>query len=240
MTGADPGDPPATPIRVLIADDQALIRSGFRMILEAQPDVLVAGEAGDGAEAIAEARRLRPDVVLMDVRMPGLDGIEATRRIAGDSAIGARVLVLTMFDLDAYVYDALAAGARGFLLKDATARQLVAAVRSVAAGEEILAPAITRRLIERHLRARPAADRSPDPALLTPRERDVVGQLALGLSNGEIAVALGLSATTVKTHVANILAKLGLQDRVQVVIYAYERGIAGSGGLGGPGDASQR
>ena len=230
----------AAPIRVLIADDQTLIRSGFRMILEAQPDLVVAGEARDGAEAVAEARRLRPDVVLMDVRMPGLDGIEATRRIAGDPAIGARVLVLTMFDLDAYVYDAVVAGASGFLLKDATARQLVAGVRTVAAGEEILAPAITRRLIERHLRARPAANRSTEIALLTPRERDVVEQLALGLSNGEVAEALGLSAATVKTHVANILAKLGLQDRVQVVIYAYERGIAGSGASADPGDESQR
>jgi DNA-binding NarL/FixJ family response regulator len=222
-------------IRVLIADDQALVRSGFRMVLDAEDDLEVVGEAANGRQAIDSVRRLKPDVVLMDIRMPELDGIAATREIAGDDGDAlARVLILTTFDLDEYVYDALGAGASGFLLKDAPPEQLIAGIRVVAAGEALLAPAITRRLIEDFSRARPARSETP-PGLdeLTPRELEVLGLLARGLSNAEIAESLIVGETTVKTHVARVLMKLGLRDRVQAVVLAYESGLVT------PGRASQ-
>ena len=215
---------------VLIADDQALVRVGLRKILEAEPDTTVAGEAEDGQQAIAEARRLRPDVVLMDIRMPVLDGIEATRRIVA-AGPGTRVLVLTTFGLDTYVYDALRAGASGFMLKDAPPEEIAAAVRIVASGEALLAPAITRAVIEEFARQSPAPP-SPQPQAveeLTPREREVFDLLARGRSNPEICEALVISEATAKTHVARILQKLGLRDRVQAVIYAYETGLVAPG-----------
>ena len=215
---------------VLIADDQALVRVGLRKILEAEPDTTVAGEAEDGQQAIAEARRLRPDVVLMDIRMPVLDGIEATRRIVA-AGPGTRVLVLTTFGLDTYVYDALRAGASGFMLKDAPPEEIAAAVRIVASGEALLAPAITRAVIEEFAWQSPAPP-SPQPQAveeLTPREREVFDLLARGRSNPEICEALVISEATAKTHVARILQKLGLRDRVQAVIYAYETGLVAPG-----------
>ncbi|GLZ05546.1 DNA-binding response regulator [Actinomadura sp. NBRC 104412] len=230
--------PPAQPIRVLIADDQALVRDGFGMILSAQPDLEVVGEAADGAEAIRLARELRPDVVLMDVRMPNVDGIEATTAICRDTS--ARVLVLTTFDLDEYVYDALRAGASGFLLKDMRRDELVDAVRVVAAGEALLAPTVTRRLIAEVVNrgdrrapsssGRPAAPR-PDGRLdaLTARETDTLRQVARGLSNAEIARELYVTEHTVKTHVSSLLSKLGLRDRVQAVVLAYESGLVQPG-----------
>lgn len=219
-------------VRVVIADDQALVRTGFRLILEEQGDIQVVGEAADGLAAVDTVRRLRPDVVLMDVRMPVLDGLEATRRlVAGGSDArtdlqACRILILTTFDLDEYVYAALTAGASGFLLKDVSAEKLVAAVRTVSEGDALLAPSITRRLVERFARrqAPPAAlDGGVDE--LTPREREVLKLVARGLSNSEVATHLDLSAATVKTHVARILAKLGLRDRVQAVVVAYEVGL---------------
>jgi RNA polymerase sigma factor (sigma-70 family) len=214
-------------IGVLIADDQALVRTGFRMILEAEGDMRVVAEARDGAEAVEATRRMRPDVVLMDIRMPRLDGLEATRRIlAGRPATPPRVLMLTTFDLDEYVYDALRAGASGFLLKDVPPEQLTAGIRAVASGESLLAPAVTRRLIESFLDAHRPPARAPS-ALdeLTEREREVLVLIARGLSNTEIAAQLVVSTTTVKTHVARILSKLGLRDRVQAVVLAYETGV---------------
>jgi DNA-binding NarL/FixJ family response regulator len=214
-------------IRVLLADDQALVRAGFRMILKAEPGIEVAGEAGDGDEAVRLARELLPDVVLMDVRMPVLDGIEATRRIVdGDDA--PRVLVLTTFDLDEYVYEALRAGASGFLLEDAPEEQLVAGIRIVAGGGSLFAPAVTRRLVERFAGARP---RTPPPGLdeLTARELEVLRLVARGLSNAEIAGSLVVSEHTVKTHVAHVLRKLDLRDRVQAVVLAYEAGLVRPG-----------
>jgi DNA-binding NarL/FixJ family response regulator len=212
---------PAAPLRVVIADDQALVRAGFRMILTAD-GIDVVAEAETGAEAVDAVRRTRPDVVLMDIRMPGLDGIEATRRVlAGDDP--PRVIMLTTFDLDTYVYTALGLGASGFLLKDVTPEYLVAAVRIVRDGDALLAPGITRRLVERF--TAPPARESPlhrDLAALTPREREVLTLVAQGLSNVEIAGHLFLSEATVKTHVARILAKLGIRDRVQAVVVAYE------------------
>jgi DNA-binding NarL/FixJ family response regulator len=210
-------------IRVLLADDQTLVRGGFRMILRAEPDIEVIGEAADGAEAVALARELDPDVVLMDVRMPNVDGIDATRRIV-DGQRAPHVLVLTTFDLDEYVYEALRAGASGFLLKDAPEEQLVSGIRVVAGGASLFAPAVTRRLIERFAGAEPMA---PPPALadLTPRELEVLRLVARGLSNAEIAAELTLSEHTAKTHVAHILDKLDLRDRVQAVVLAYESGI---------------
>jgi DNA-binding NarL/FixJ family response regulator len=212
-------------IRVLLADDQTLVRSGFRMILRGEPDIEVVGEAADGAEAIALAGGLAPDVVLMDVRMPNVDGIEATRRITDAGQPAPRVLVLTTFDLDEYVYEALRAGASGFLLKDAPEEQLVSGIRIVAAGASLFAPAVTRRLIERFAGGAPSP---PSAALreLTPRELEVLRLIARGLSNAEIATELTLSEHTAKTHVAHILAKLDLRDRVQAVVLAYEAGIA--------------
>jgi DNA-binding NarL/FixJ family response regulator len=219
--------------RVVVADDQALVRTGFRMILTAG-GVDVVGEAGNGHEAVAAVRRTRPDVVLMDVRMPELDGLEATRRIlagvAEGEGEGPRVIILTTFDLDHYVYAALAAGASGFLLKDVTPEHLVAAVRMVRSGDALLAPAITRRLVERFARRDPdAATLHRDLAALTPREVEVLQLLAGGLSNAELAARLHLSEATVKTHVARILGKLNLRDRVQAVVVAYETGLVSPG-----------
>jgi DNA-binding NarL/FixJ family response regulator len=223
----------AEPIRVLVVDDQALVRQGFAVILEAEPDLTVVGEAGDGAAAVAEAVAARPDVVLMDVRMPGVDGITATAEICARTP--ARVLMLTTYDLDEHVYDALRAGASGFLLKSMRGRELVDAVRIVAAGEALLAPTVTRRLIADVVRRLPASPR-PAPAGtgrlagLSPRETDTLRALARGLSNAEIAAELYVSEHTVKTHVSNLLAKLGLRDRVQAVVLAYESGLVVAGG----------
>jgi DNA-binding NarL/FixJ family response regulator len=210
--------------RVLIADDQALVRAGFRKLLESA-GIDVVGEASDGREAVDEARRLRPSVVLMDIRMPRLDGIEATRRLVADGE-RVRVLILTTFGLDDYVYDALRAGASGFMLKDAPPEELLAAIEVVARGDALIAPSVTRAVIEELVRRSPG-DRPPPPVLdeLTDREREVLELLARGMSNAEIADRLVVSAGTVKTHVAHVLAKLGLRDRVQAVILAYEAGV---------------
>jgi len=215
---------------VLIADDQALVRVGLRKILEAEPETSVVGEAGDGEDAVAETRRLRPDLVLMDIRMPVLDGIEATRRIVAAQP-GTRVLILTTFGLDTYVYDALRAGASGFMLKDAPPEEIAAAVRIVARGEALLAPAVTRAVIEEFARQQPTAASTPPPAIagLTPREHEVFGLLARGMSNPEICEQLVISEATTKTHVARILQKLDLRDRVQAVIYAYETRLVAPG-----------
>ncbi|MEU9687880.1 response regulator transcription factor [Amycolatopsis japonica] len=210
-------------IRVVIADDQSLVRTGLRMILDNADDIDVVGEAGDGAEAVALVADLDPDVVLMDIRMPEMDGVEATAAIT--AAHRARVLVLTTFDLDEYVYAALQAGASGFLLKDALAPDLLAGVRVVASGEATLAPTVTRRLLDRVVTGLPAAPPDDRLALLTGRENEVLQQLARGLSNAEIAELLFLSPGTVKTHVGRILTKLGLRDRVQAVVFAYESGL---------------
>jgi len=216
-------------ISILIADDQALIRKGLRMLLEAEPDLAVAGEAGDGSQALAQARRLDPDVILMDVRMPGLDGIQATTRLAQGGS-RAKILMLTTFNLDEYVYHAMKAGASGFLLKAATREQLAGAIRAVCAGETLLAPAITRRLIEVFCRGPAPGTPSDSPAGgLSERERDVVRLIAAGLSNAEIASSLYLSEATIKSHITRILARLGLRDRVQIAVYAYENGIVRPG-----------
>jgi DNA-binding NarL/FixJ family response regulator len=211
-------------IRVLLADDQDMVRAGFRLILSAEPDIEVAGEAADGVAAVAAARRLRPDVTLMDVRMPRLDGIGATRGLLAD-APGSRVLVLTTFDVDSYVYDALRAGASGFLLKNAPPEELVQAIRVVAAGEALLDPAVTRRVIEEFARAPVPASPPAAAASLTDREREVLLLVARGMTNAEVAASLVVSEATVKTHVARMLAKLGLRDRVQAVVFAYEHGL---------------
>jgi DNA-binding NarL/FixJ family response regulator/class 3 adenylate cyclase len=217
-------------LSVVIVDDQALVRAGFRMILDAEDDVEVVGEAGSGMEAIAEVQRLRPDIVLMDVRMPELDGIEATRQLLAEGA-SSKVVMLTTFDMDEYVYEALRAGASGFLLKDTPPEQLVAGIRAVASGEALLAPSITRRVIEEFVRRPPEAARTPPPEIaeLTEREQEVLQHLARGLSNAEIAKELFVSDTTVKTHVARILMKLRLRDRVQAVVFAYESGLVQPG-----------
>ncbi|MGA5817815.1 response regulator [Kitasatospora sp. NPDC094028] len=221
-------------LRVVVADDQALVRTGFRLILESE-GIEVVAEAEDGEQAVAAVRRTRPDVVLMDIRMPGLDGLEATRRILdGGDQEPPRIIMLTTFDLDHYVYAALAAGASGFLLKDVTPEHLAAAVRLVRTGDALLAPAITRRLVGRFARqAAPGAPGTGAPhrelATLTPRELEVTTLLARGLSNAELAARLGLSEATVKTHVARILGKLGLRDRAQVVVAAYETGLVSVG-----------
>lgn len=212
-------------IRVLIADDQALVRGGFRMILEAQQDMQVVGEASDGREAVAQATRLRPDVVLMDIRMPGMDGLEATRSIV-DVERPPRVLMLTTFDLDEYVYQAMKSGASGFLLKDVRPEQLADAVRVVASGDSLLAPAITQRLINEFVRRPPPGSLTPtELSELTPRELEVLKLIARGLSNAEIASVLFLSEATIKTHVTHVLTKLRLRDRVQAVVLAYESGL---------------
>ena len=217
-------------IRVLLADDQELVRTGFKMVLDAQQDMTVTGEAADGLAAVRAARAHPADVVLMDVRMPGLDGVEATRRIcaAGDQP---RVLMLTTFDLDEYAFAALKAGASGFLLKDVPPGELLSAIRAVHSGDAVVAPSTTRRLIDRFVPMLPAGERPPpDLAALTEREREVLTQVARGLSNTEIAAALFVSEATVKTHVGRILAKLGLRDRVQAVVLAYETGLVRAGG----------
>jgi DNA-binding NarL/FixJ family response regulator len=219
-------------IGVLIVDDQALVRAGFRMILEIEPDITVIGEAVDGDDAIAMTAMLRPDVVLMDVRMPGTDGIAATRQLmAGDSG-QTRVVMLTTFDMDEYVYEALQAGASGFLLKDVQPELLVAGIRAVHSGDSLLAPTVTRRMIESFLDRPRAVDGEArrQMASLTPRELETLRLLARGLTNAEIAADLFLSETTVKTHVGRVLMKLGLRDRVQAVIYAYETGLASAAG----------
>ena len=219
-------------IRALLVDDQALVRVGLRKILDGEADMAVVAEAEDGERAVAEAARMRPDVVLMDVRMPVLDGIEATRRIiAADPR--PRVMILTTFGLDGYVYDALRAGASAFMLKDAPPEDIVAAVRIVAGGDALLAPAVTRAVIEEFARRPPPADLAPEPPAavgeLTPREQEVLGLMVRGLSNPEICDRLVISEATAKTHVAHILQKLGLRDRVQAVIYAYESGLVSPG-----------
>jgi DNA-binding NarL/FixJ family response regulator len=229
--------------RVLLADDQALVRVGLRKILDAEDDMTVVGEAGDGDDAVTVAIQERPDVVLMDIRMPVLDGIEATRRIVR-ARPDTRVVILTTFGLDSYVYDALRVGASGFLLKDAPPEEIVAAVRIVGRGEALLAPAITRSVIEEFARREPAAANPAEPpravAELTPREREVLDLLARGLSNPEVCEELVISEATAKTHVARVLQKLGVRDRVQAVIYAYESGLVAPGSSGSDGPAAPR
>jgi DNA-binding NarL/FixJ family response regulator len=226
-------------IRVLIVDDQSLVRAGFRMILDAEPGIDVVGEASNGLEGVLAARETKPDVVLMDIRMPEVDGLEATRRLLdADGTGGPKVLILTTFDLDEYVYEALRAGASGFMLKDTPPERLVEAIRVVAGGDALLSPTITRRVIEEFLRRPPASARTPPPELeeLTARELEMLRYIARGLSNAEIAKAAFVSETTVKTHVARILMKLRLRDRVQAVVFAYETGLVEPGaGEGEPG-----
>ncbi|BCJ62894.1 response regulator [Micromonospora endophytica] len=226
---ADP-TAPTRPVRILLADDQPLLRTGFRMVLGAEPDLDIVAEAGDGVEAVDLSRRLLPDVVLMDIRMPRMDGVTATRAIV-DARLPVRVLILTTFDLDEYVVGALRAGASGFLAKDVPAEDLVTAIHTVAGGDAVVAPRILRRLLDRF------ADMLPDPAAappkalstLTDREREVLVQVARGLSNAEIARTLSVSETTIKTHVGHVLTKLGLRDRVQAVVLAYETGLVRPG-----------
>ena len=222
-------------IRVLLCDDQALVRSGFRMILDQRPGIEVVGEAEDGLQAISLAERRSPDVILMDIRMPNLDGVEATRRLMAAGS-NARIVILTTFDLDEYVYDAIRAGASGFLLKDAKPSQLVDAIEIVARGEALLAPAVTRRLLDRFAETLPGGAREPPPSLasLTERELEVLRLLALGLSNAELAERLVLSETTVKSHVSSVLRKLDLRDRVQAVVLAYEAGLVRVGERAAP------
>jgi DNA-binding NarL/FixJ family response regulator len=217
--------------RILLIDDQELLRMGFRMVLDAQSDLEVVGEAGDGAEGVKLAGELQPDVILMDVRMPGMDGVQATRALVG-AGCRAHIIILTTFDLDEYAHAALRAGASGFLLKDAQPADLLSAIRAVASGDAVVAPSTTRRLLATIAHQLPApGEEHGDPRLetLTPREREVLEAVARGLSNAEIAAALVLSEATVKTHVGRILAKLELRDRVQIVVYAYDHGLAGSG-----------
>jgi DNA-binding NarL/FixJ family response regulator len=218
-------------IRVLIADDQALVRAGFRMVLEAESDLEVVGEAADGAEAVAAALETEPDVILMDVRMPNVDGLEATRRLLAGREDGPRVLILTTFDLDEYVYEALRAGASGFLLKDTPPEELIEGIRVVARGDALLSPTVMRRVIEAYVQQPPDAAQPSSPALedLTARELEMLRYVARGLSNAEIASEAFVSETTVKTHVAHILMKLHLRDRVQAVVFAYENGVVARG-----------
>jgi len=225
--------------RVVIADDQMLVRSGFRLILSSA-GIHVVAEAADGQEAVAAALKHRPDVMLMDIRMPEMDGLEATRRIlASRSGEDMRIIILTTFDLDQYVYAALSCGASGFLLKDVSPEHLIAAVRLVRSGDALLAPSITRRLVERFAGHQSPAEVSADLSALTPRELEVLGLIARGLSNAELAAELTLSEATVKTHVARILAKLQLRDRVQAVVLAYETGLVSAGQNHGPGGTSR-
>jgi DNA-binding NarL/FixJ family response regulator len=228
------------PTRVVIADDQGMVRAGFRSLLEAEADLEVVGEAADGEQAVAQVRALQPDVTLMDIRMPVLDGLAATRRLV-EEGVPTRVLVLTTFDLDEYVFEALRAGASGFLLKDAPAEELAAAIRVVASGDSLLAPGVTRRVIDAFVRrgAPPPAPRDPRLAGLTPRELEVLGLLARGQSNADIARRLFVSEATTKTHVSNVLAKLHLRDRVQAVIFAYENGVVVAGEQGAAEDPSR-
>ena len=217
--------------RVLIADDQALVRAGFRKILESEPDLAVVGDTGDGAAALAAARHLTPDVVLMDIRMPGIDGLEATRRLTRELP-ATRVLIVTTFGRNEYVFEALRAGASGFLLKDAPPEELIAAVRIIAAGDALLAPAITNAVITEFVRRSPRAQPSPALDALTGREREVLQLVARGLANSEIAARLFISEATIRTHIGHVLTKLGLRDRVQAVIYAYETGMLQPGQAG--------
>jgi DNA-binding NarL/FixJ family response regulator len=220
-------------IGILIVDDQPLLRTGFRMILEAEPDLRIVGEAGDGRAAVEAARRLRPDVVLMDIRMPVMDGVEATRQLAGPGVSApVRVLILTTFELDEYIVEALRGGASGFLLKDVPPDELVAAIRTIADGGALLAPSVTRRLLDTFAHRLPSTDATARAATadLTEREREVLGLIAAGKSNAEIADELVVSETTVKTHVSRVLMKLDLRDRVQAVVYAYESGLVRPGG----------
>jgi DNA-binding NarL/FixJ family response regulator len=218
---------PSPVIRIIVADDHEVVRTGFAALLDTQPGFTVAGTACDGAEAVRICRDLHPDVVLMDVRMPGMDGIQATRQLTGSGQGGPRILILTTFDLDEYVYDALRAGASGFLLKDVTAERLFDAVRVIAAGEALLAPTVTRRLISQFTRQRPRPDAPPTAVLgtLTPRETQVLRLVAEGLSNHEISAQLTVSEETIKTHVSRVLNKLDLRDRTQAVVTAYESGL---------------
>jgi DNA-binding NarL/FixJ family response regulator len=218
---------PPPSVRIIVADDHHVVRTGFAALLDTQPDFSVVGTARDGAEAVRLCRELSPDVVLMDVRMPGMDGIEATRQLDDTGLGGPRILILTTFDLDQYVYDALRAGASGFLLKDVTAERLFDAVRVIAAGDALLSPGVTRRLISEFTRLRPPPDAPPAAALagLTPRETQVLRLVAAGLSNPEIAAQLVVTEETVKTHVSRMLSKLGLRDRTQAVVTAYETGL---------------
>jgi DNA-binding NarL/FixJ family response regulator len=220
--------------KVLIVDDQSLVRAGFRMILESEPEIEVVGEAADGLTAVLAARETEPDVILMDVRMPNVDGLEATRRLLEGKEQGPRILILTTFDLDEYVYEALRAGASGFLLKDTPPEQLVEAIHVVAGGDALLSPVVTRRVIAEFVRRPPAAVRPPAPGLdeLTARELEILRLIARGLSNAEIAAEAFVSETTVKTHVARILQKLRVRDRVQAVVFAYEHGIVQAGEAG--------
>jgi DNA-binding NarL/FixJ family response regulator len=233
VAGSDGPSAARGKLGVLVVDDQALVRAGFRMILEAESDIDVVGEAADGAEAVDTALRTRPDVILMDVRMPNVDGLEATRRILGNEEDGPRILILTTFDLDEYVYEALRAGASGFLLKDTPPEQLVDAIRVVSNGDSLLSPAITRRVIEEFVLRPPASVHKPALELdeLTARELEMLRYVARGLSNAEIAKEAFVSETTVKTHVAHILMKLHLRDRVQAVVFAYENGVVARGAV---------
>ncbi len=230
MTGPDATGAAGKPVRILLADDQPLLRTGFRMVLGSEPGLDIVGEASDGVEAVDLSRRLLPDVVLMDIRMPRMDGVAATRAIV-DARLPVRVLILTTFDLDEYVVGALRAGASGFLAKDVPADDLVSAIRTVAAGDAVVAPRILRRLLDRFAEALPdpAAAPARDLDVLTEREREVLVQRARGLSNAEIARVLSVSETTVKTHVGHVLTKLGLRDRVQAVVVAYETGLVRPG-----------
>jgi DNA-binding NarL/FixJ family response regulator len=219
----------AVSTRVLLADDQQMVRAGFRMILESEPDIEVVGEAENGEQAAAATRRLRPDVVLMDIQMPGVDGLQATRRITGSAELASRVVILTTFELDEYVFEALQAGASGFLLKNAPPEELLQAVRVVAAGDALLAPSVTRRIIEHFARRPPKPEVGARLESLTQREREVLVMLARGRSNAELAAELFVTEGTVKTHVSSLLAKLGLRDRVQAVVLAYESGLVTPG-----------
>jgi DNA-binding NarL/FixJ family response regulator len=226
---SSPETAPSEAVSVLIADDQTLVRAGFRSILEAQPGISVVGEAADGRDAVDIARKRRPRVVLMDIKMPDIDGLEATRRILAESDNETAVLMLTTFDLNEYVYDALRAGASGFLLKDVLPEDLIAAVRVVAHGDALIAPTVTKRLIEQFVRTAPPSTPPAELADLTPREVEVLKMVARGLSNSEIAADLVLSEATVKTHVKHVLAKLDVRDRVQAVVLAYESGLVAPG-----------
>jgi DNA-binding NarL/FixJ family response regulator len=222
---------------VLLVDDQELVRAGFRIILQSEPGIEVVGEAGNGADGVARARELNPDVICMDVQMPGMDGLDATRLIVADPAVTSRVLILTTFDRDDYLFDALSAGASGFLLKTASPENLVEAVQVLARGDALLSPSVTRRVIERFGQTTAPVATLPDRAELpdlTDREREVLGHIAQGRSNAEIAVALYVGEATVKTHVSNVLTKLGVRDRIQAVVYAYEHGFAVRGGTTPP------